>query len=83
MNTIPCKQCAHFEQQFKYVGGRRVDVWYGWCRKRSVYPAKEWDAGRPFDVDVKRVAEGAHRSKPFIVSRTGTQADCTEVMTGG
>ena len=26
MNTIPCKQCIHFEQQFKYVGGKRVDV---------------------------------------------------------
>lgn len=82
MNTIPCKQCIHFEQQFKYVGGKRVDVWYGWCRKRSVYPAKEWDPGRPFDVDVKRVAEGVNRSQPFIVNRTGTQADCTDVVKG-
>ena len=83
MNNVPCIKCAHYEQQYKYLGGRRVDVWYGWCRKRSVYPEREWDAGRPFDVDVKRVTAGAVRSEPFIVAKDSTQPHCTFVMPVG
>jgi hypothetical protein len=80
MNTIPCKKCVHFDQQHKYQGGKRVEVWFGWCRKRSVYPAREWDRAQPFDVDVKRVAQGGGRSSPFIVDKNSTQGDCVHVV---
>ena len=83
MNLIPCKSCAHFDQQFKYRNGKRGDAWYGWCKVRSTYPAKEWDPARPFDVDVKRVAAGTDRSKPLVVRTDGTLADCTFAVSGG
>jgi hypothetical protein len=82
MNTIPCGQCTHFDQGEKYRGNKRVDVWYGWCKKRSVYPDKEWDEARPFDVDVKRVAKGATRSQPLIVEPDSVKVDCTVAMKG-
>jgi hypothetical protein len=83
MNTVKCKDCAHFEQHEKYRGGKRTDVWYGWCRKRSVYPALEWDAARPFDVDVTRVTRAENRSKPFVVDAAGTIESCTDALARG
>ena len=83
MNTIACKDCAHFEQNEKYRGGQRTPVWYGWCRKRSVYPAQEWDAARPFDVDVKRVSSRGERSKPHIVDAAGTDTGCSVAVRAG
>lgn len=80
MNTTPCGQCAHYEQSEKYRGNKRMDVWYGWCKKRSVYPDREWDKGRPFDVDVKRVVRGSTRSEPFIVEPGVIKSDCTFAM---
>ena len=80
MNTVPCKNCGNFEQSEKYRGGKRADVWYGWCKARSVYPAQEWDAARPFDVDVTRVTERGQRSKPFIVESAETLPSCTFVV---
>jgi hypothetical protein len=77
VNTIACKDCAHFDQQYKYKGSKRLASWYGWCRKRSEYPAHEWDPAQPFDVDVKRVSQGADRSKPFIVDANGIQTSCS------
>lgn len=80
MNTTPCKDCAHFEQQHKYRGNKREAVWYGWCKKRSAYPVHEWDQAQPFDVDVRRVAAGSTRSQPLIVPSNGTKSDCTDAI---
>lgn len=79
MNTIPCAKCAHFEQQHKYVGGKKTEVWYGWCKRRSEYPAREWDPARPFDVDVKRLTPDTTVSKPLIVDKAGTRSECSDV----
>jgi hypothetical protein len=80
MNSTKCGDCAHFEQSHRYRGNKRVDVNYGWCKKRSLYPAQEWDPAQPFDADVQRVPEGSTRSKPFIVIPGDVQADCTHVL---
>ena len=80
MNTIPCKQCVHFDQQYKYQAGRKVEVWYGHCKKRSLYPVREWDPAQPFDVDVKRVAQGTDRSQILVVDKAGTRPECTSVV---
>ena len=83
MNKIACGDCVHFDQQLKHRGNAQVNAWYGWCKKRSEYPAKEWDAARPFDVDVKRVAKGTATSNPFVVEPKGVLADCTDVIPKG
>lgn len=80
MNTIPCKNCVHFDQQHKYQAGRKVEVWYGHCKRRSIYPAKEWDAAQPFDLDVVRAEPGTTRSQLLVVDKTGTRPECTSVV---
>lgn len=72
MNTIKCKDCAHFDERFKFVqkvqrDGTIVNVqkplWYGHCTAQSLYPAKEQDGQlfplnvRRRDLDDKRLAE--------------------------
>ena len=79
MNSIPCVQCVHYDQQYKYHGGKKKPVAYGWCKRKSEYPAQEWD-GAVFDVDVKRVAASAHVSKPVIVFGNEVQTACLDVM---
>ena len=78
MNTIPCNQCVHYNEQSVYKGEKRPAA-YGWCNKKSEYPAREWD-GAVFELGVKRVDPEAHRSKPVIVIGTAVQAACLDVL---
>jgi hypothetical protein len=80
MNRIPCANCAHFSQQYKYVAGKKKEVWYGHCKVRSVYPPKEWDKAEPFDLDVKRAPPGTTRSQLLVVERAGTRTECTSAI---
>lgn len=75
-NNLPCGQCRHFDQQTVYRGPARKPARYGWCKKLSVYPAQEWDPARPFDLDVVRGEEGAHRSSPKIQFANSVVKSC-------
>ncbi len=69
MNTIKCKECRHYDQQYKYKAGKRLPVWYGYCKKTSVYPTKETEPGTQYDADVVRADEG---QAPRIDAVAGT-----------
>jgi hypothetical protein len=67
MNQIACKDCVHFDPQYKNVQQIGVDrqpyikkiaiSGHGMCAKQSKYPAKE-QGGQVFPPDAIRVNEG-------------------------
>lgn len=73
-NTIKCKDCRHYDQQFKFVKGRRLPVWYGWCRKTSKYPALKPGEDGGIE-DVERVEEG-HLPSPTVVAGNAVAPSC-------
>jgi len=81
MNTIKCQDCRHFDQQYKYKAGKRLPVWYGYCRRTSVYPAKETDPAQPYDPDVLRANEGA-QPRLDIVAGAEVKTSCIYATKG-
>lgn len=81
MNKLKCSSCVHFDEQYKFVNGRRVPLWYGLCAKRTVYPAKEQD-GQVFPEGVKRAEEG-QLAQPAIVQPGAVIPGCLDAMQKG
>lgn len=73
-NTIKCKDCRHYDQQYKFAKGHKLPVWYGWCRKTSEYPALKPGEDGGIE-DVRRVEEGS-LAKPVIVGGASVIPAC-------
>jgi hypothetical protein len=89
MNTIACKNCVHFDEQFRNLQEARSDgsravvrksLWYGWCSVKSVYPAQEQD-GQIFPLDVeRREVEEQKLAKPHCVDKNKVLPHCTQAI---
>lgn len=75
LNNNKCDQCDHFDAVLR---GTKNTPW-GWCAKRSEYPANE-GPGQIFPAGVQRV-EAGEPAKPFIVRRGQTVENCTTFLT--
>jgi hypothetical protein len=75
-NDKPCDTCHHFDPILK--GGQKglKETDWGWCAKKSVYPAKE-GPGQVFPAGVQRVSDPASPAEPFIVRRGEVKGNCT------
>lgn len=74
MNTNKCETCEHFDA---VIRGTKTTTW-GWCAKRSEYPATE-GPGQIFPIGVKRVDAG-QPAKPFIVRQEQVVGNCTDFI---
>ena len=75
-NSNPCDTCEHFDPVLRGKtgpGGLRETAW-GWCSKRSTYPAQE-GPGQRFPDGVKR-AEATKLAVPYIVRRGQVVLNC-------
>lgn len=70
MTTKTCGSCEHYDPVLR---GTKETKW-GWCAKKSVYPAKE-GPGQLFPVGVKRV-EGGALAEPCIVRKEQIVPNC-------
>lgn len=70
MNTKNCGTCEHYDP---VIRGTKETKW-GWCVKKSTYPAKE-GPGQVFPAGVKR-AEGAAEAEPCIVRNSEIVPNC-------
>jgi hypothetical protein len=78
INDKPCDSCEHFDPVMRgqtAKGGLRETAW-GWCAKKSKYPAKE-GPGQKFPSGVTR-AEPGERAEPVIVRKGEVRANCGE-----
>ena len=82
VNKIKCGDCAHFDQQYKYKNNQRLPVWYGWCRKLSVYPSDPWDKGSAPPSDAKVAAKG-EPSNPHVVTGDNVIPSCIHAQKSG
>lgn len=75
-NDKPCDTCEHFDPVLRGAlkAGLKPTVW-GWCAKRSVYPAVE-GPGQAFPEGVERVSDPAQPAKPHLVKRGDVDAKC-------
>lgn len=75
-NDKPCDTCEHFDPVMRgqaAKGGYRETAW-GWCAKKSKYPAQE-GPGQRFPSGVQRVAPGA-LAEPVIVKKGQVVQNC-------
>ncbi len=80
-NTTKCKDCVRFDQKFKFVNGKRLPLWYGWCSAQSTYPAT-MPPGHELPAGVAQVEAGETHSA-VIVGATETVPNCLMVMKKG
>jgi hypothetical protein len=75
-NQKSCDTCEHFDPVLRGKtgpGGMRETVW-GWCARRSTYPAAE-GPGQRFPDGVAR-AEPGELAKPYIVKKGQVLLNC-------
>lgn len=75
--SLKCKDCTFFDEQYKVVRGKKIPLWYGWCAKKSVYPAKE-EEGQVFHPEASKAESHTELAKPYIVVRDGVEQGCVE-----
>jgi hypothetical protein len=76
-NDKSCDTCEFFDPVMRGqagLGGVRETNW-GWCAKKSKYPAKE-GPGQKFPEGVERLAVG-EPGQPFIVKKAQVVQHCT------
>ncbi len=77
-NDKACDKCEFFDPVMRgqtSSGGVRETVW-GWCAKRSKYPAQE-GPGQRFPAGVTRLPPG-ELGQPFIVRKGQVVPNCTD-----
>ncbi len=77
INKNPCGTCEHFDPVLRGrtgPGGTRPTAW-GWCAKRSTYPAYQ-GPGQHFPAGVKR-AEAGELAAPYIIRPEQVVGHCT------
>ncbi len=80
-NALPCNKCVRFDQKYKFVQGKRLPMWYGWCSAQSTYPAT-MPPGHELPVGVKQVEAGESHNA-VIVGNTQVVPGCLSVLKKG
>jgi hypothetical protein len=77
-NTRPCDECENFDPVLRGVTaqGKTRETPWGWCAKKSVYPANE-GPGQRFPEGVKRAAADV-LAEPVIVKRGQVVSNCPD-----